>query len=90
MSKTLQGQNTFASASAQVSRIVAMGALDPNEKQYADETFDMENIRTAGGHPRTGIAWLDAHLEGLETWQIEEVLTISQIKPGLCVAAAVH
>jgi len=56
--------------------------------QYADKTLDMDNVRTAGGHPRTGIAWLDKHLEGLETWQIEEVLTISQLKPGICVAAA--
>lgn len=56
--------------------------------QYSDKTLDIDNVRTAGGHPKTGIDWLDKHLEGLETWQIEEVLTISQIKPGLCVAAA--
>lgn len=57
-------------------------------KQYADEALNVDNCRTAGGHPRTGIDWLDQHLEGLETWQIEEVLTITQVKPGICVAAA--
>ena len=54
----------------------------PKEKQYAQTAFDVDNVRTSGGHPRTGIDCLDNHLECLETWQIEEVLTISQIKPA--------
>ena len=57
-------------------------------KQYDDKTLSIDEVRTAGGHPRTGIDLLDKHLEGLETWQIEEVLTITQLKPGLCVTAA--
>merc|ERR1719430_2320737 len=97
-----QSSSDYESSSEEESSEFSKESSDNNERdhgiiinmeaaegaQYADKTLNIDEVRTAGGHPRTGIAWLDKHLEGLETWQIEEVLTITQLKPGQCVAAA--